>query len=312
MQTLMNKTHLWVLMWTLAVFPVAVQAGTLHVNCDSSTGLTRIQKAINFLQRAGSEGPTTILVSGSCKENITIQSMDNLTLTAQNGASITDRSHGNADLLDILDSRRVAVNGFAINGGANGVVCGDTSLCRFDGNTVQGSPNYGVVISNSQANLSGDTLQNNAGRGLSIINGGQANADSLTVQGNFDGIVLNTRGTLILSNSKVQGNQNRGILATTASTIRLFASTVTANAGDGVHLQQNSSARFDNFFGPNTITNNGGAGVSVGDLSFAFFDANGNVTGNVGGTDVVCNPQFSATRGALTNLGGGTTNCVEP
>ena len=65
--------------------------------------------------------------------------------------------------------------------------------------------------------------------------------------------------------------------------------------------------------GAYSITGNGGAGVRLGDLSFSFFDA-GNVTGNLGGTDVVCGPQFSATRGALpaSNIGGGTTNCSEP
>jgi hypothetical protein len=313
MRTLIQKTYLLVLLWTLAGFPSVVHAGTLHVNCDGTRGLTRIQNAINILQRGGSEGPNTILVSGSCKENVTIQNMDNLTLTAENGASVTDPSNGNLDVIDIFDSRRVSINSFTINGGANGVVCADASLCRFSGNTVQGSPGYGVIVTSSQASLNGDTLRNNAGRGLSIINGGEvADAIAITVQGSFDGIVLNTRGTLTLLNSTVQGNQNRGILATTSSTVRLLGSTVTANGGDGVRLQQSSQARLDSFAGVNVITSNGGAGVNVGDLSFAFFDANSNVTGNVGRTDVVCLPQFSATRGALTNLSGGTTNCVEP
>ena len=312
MTKLKRTAHFWVLMGTLAVSPIGANAGTLHVNCDSKKGLTQIQKAVNLLHQAESGGTNTVLVSGSCKENITIQSMDNLTLTAQNGASITDPSGGTLDVIDVFDSRRVSLNGFVINGGANGVVCADSNLCRFSGNTVQGSPNYGVIITGSQASLNGDTLRDNAGRGLSIINGAQVDATALSVQGSFDGIVLNTRGMLTLSNSTVQGNQNRGILATTSSTVRLFASTVKANAGDGVRLQQSSQARFDNFFGANAITNNGGAGVSVSDLSFALFDVNSNVTGNVGGTDVVCLPQFSATRGALTNLSGGTTNCVEP
>jgi hypothetical protein len=312
MPVLIQKTHFVVLVWALAMFPLVAQAGTLHVNCDGRRGLTQIQKAINLLPQSESEGPNTVLVSGHCKENITIQSMDNVTLTAQNRASITDASGGTLDVIDIFDSRRISLNGFTINGGANGLVCADASLCRFSRNTVQGSQNYGVIVASSQASLNGDTLRDNAGRGLSIINGGQVeDASGLTVQGSFDGIVLNTRGTLVLSNSTVQGNQNRGILATTSSTVRLLSSTVTANGGDGVRLQQSSQARFDSFAGVNAITGNGGAGVSVGDVSFAFFDANTNVTGNLGGADVVCLPQFSATRGALTNVGD-TTNCAEP
>jgi hypothetical protein len=256
MPTLGQKTHFGVLLiWALAFFPLAAHAGTLHVNCDSKKGLTRIQRAIEILQQGGSEGSNTILVSGSCRENITIQSTDNLTLTAQNGASITDSSNGNLDVIDIVDSRRVSINGFTINGGAVGILCGGYSLCRFSANTIQNSPGFGVDVSAAQARFEGDTLQNNASRGLSIINGGQAGGVSLTVQGNGDGVVLVTRGTLILVNSFVQGNQNRGIFAVEGSTIRLEASTVSTNSGDGIQLRQSSQARFESFAGVNYYWN---------------------------------------------------------
>jgi hypothetical protein len=158
------------------------------MNCASKRA---IQRAIDILQQGGSEGPNTVLVSGSCKENITIQSMDNLTLTAQNGASITDPSHGNLDVIDIVDSRRVSINGFTINGGAVGVRCGNYSLCRFNSNTIQNA-DPGVLSNASQASFAGDTLEttgNAAGidvfcnqqfsAGVTLVNG-----DSLTVQGN--------------------------------------------------------------------------------------------------------------------------------
>ena len=44
------------------------------------------------------------------------------------------------------------------------------------------------------------------------------------------------------------------------------------------------------------MTGNGDSGVVVRDLSFAGFSAS-NVTGNLSGTDVVCQPQFPATQG---------------
>ncbi|HTT19576.1 MAG TPA: right-handed parallel beta-helix repeat-containing protein [Candidatus Sulfotelmatobacter sp.] len=312
MHSLITKLYLKSALCAFVVLPALAHAGTLYVNCGGHRGLTQIQKAINLLLQEETSGSNTILVSGSCKENITIQSMDNLTLTAQDGASISDNSGGTLDVVDIFDSRRVSLNGFTINGGANGVVCADASLCRFAGNTVQGSSGYGVIVASAQATLKGDRMQNNAGRGLSIINGGEVDATGVTVQGSLDGIALNTRGTLTLSNSTVNGNQNHGIVAVTSSTVRLFGATVTENAGDGVALQQSSQAKFDSLFAVNMVTNNGGAGVSVSDLSFAFFAPTSVVTGNGGGTDVVCAPQFSVTRGALTNIAGGSTNCVEP
>ena len=126
------------------------------------------------------------MVSGTCNENLVIQSLDNLTLTAQGAASINDSSGGNADVIDIADSRRVSINGFTINGGVNGVVCSDASLCRFNGNTVQGSANYGVIVVESQATFNGDILQNHTGRGLSAVRlTPQASACKGTVTASF-------------------------------------------------------------------------------------------------------------------------------
>ena len=314
MHTLTNMLYKGCLVYALLRLPVFAHAGTLYVNCDGRKGLTQVQKAINLLQQSETSGSNTIMVSGSCKENITIQSMDNLTLTAQNGASITDPSNGSLDVIDIADSRRVSLNGFTINGGANGVVCFDGSLCRLKGNTVQGSANYGVIVSEAQATLNGDTLQNHGqnqgGRGLSVIDHGTVDATGISVEGNFDGVVLNSGAYVVIGNSTIQNNQRFGVLASNHSTVRCLPCTITNNSNDGVRLQKESEGSFD--FGGNTITGNGGAGVTLLDLSFGSFDPGDAVTGNLGGTDVVCKPQFSATRGALTNIGGGTTNCVEP
>lgn len=310
MRMLVSKSPTARICVVLLLFVAAAQAETLRVNCNSKKGLTHISQAINILQDDASHGSSTILVSGTCNENVVIQSLDNLTLTAQGGASINDSSGGNADVIDIGDSRRVSISGFTINGGSNGVVCFDASLCRFSGNTVQGSANYGVVVNESQATFNGDTLQNNGGRGLSVIDRGMADAFGITVQGNGDGIVLNSGAYVVIGNSTIQNNQRFGILAANHSTVRCLPCTIANNSNDGVRLQKDSEGHFD--FGGNTITGNAGAGVTLLDLSFGSFDPGDVVTGNLGGTDVVCNPQFSATRGALTNIGGGTTNCTEP
>jgi len=169
--------------------------------------------------------------------------------------------------------------------------------------------NYGVIVSESQATLNGDTLQNHGGRGLSVIGHGTVDATGISVQGNGDGIVLNSGAYVVIGDSTIQNNQRFGILAANHSTVRCLPCTITNNSNDGVRLQKGSEGHFD--FGGNTITGNGGAGVTLLDLSFGSFDPGDVVTGNLGGTDVVCKPQFSATRGALTNTGG-TTNCVEP
>jgi hypothetical protein len=310
MKRQMLKSYLGVLTWTCFLFPMLANAGTLHVNCDKTKGLTRISQAISILEHEESPTSNAILVSGTCNENVVIRGLDNLTLTAQGGASINDSSGGNSDVVDISDSRRFSMTGFTVNGGANGIVCFGASLCKFSGNTIQGSSNYGVIVSESQAYFDGDTMQNHAGRGLSVIGHSTVDASGLTVQGNGDGIVLNSGAYVVIGDSTIQNNQRFGILVSNHSTVRCLPCTITSNSNDGARLQRESEGSFD--FGGNTITGNGGAGVSLRDLSFASFDPGDVVTGNQGGTDVVCNPQFTTTRGALTNIGGGTTNCSEP
>jgi hypothetical protein len=121
-----------------------------------------------------------------------------------------------------------------------------------------------------------------------------------------------------ISNSTLQNNA-AGIRVTDHSTLHSTNNTITGNAGAGVSLESGSEGLFSVYQSVgNTITGNGGYGVSIADLSFANFEAPGNnISGNntvlnIGKPNVVCHPQFSATRGALTNIGTGGTNCVEP
>src|SRR6266404_3727903 len=53
------------------------QAANLSVNCDKHQS---ISKALRLLAKTNPQGPNTITVSGSCAENLAIQSMDRLSL----------------------------------------------------------------------------------------------------------------------------------------------------------------------------------------------------------------------------------------
>src|SRR6516165_12585032 len=97
----------------------AVNAATLSVNCGGKGALSSIGGALKVLQNV--PGPNTINVSGACHENVVIQSVDRLTLNAVNGASVTDASGGKKDVIAVLDSRGIAINGFTINAGSDGV-----------------------------------------------------------------------------------------------------------------------------------------------------------------------------------------------
>lgn len=290
----------------------APQAATLQVSCGARTAgtLASIGAALKALQYANIHEPTTINVTGACRENVVIQSLDRLTLTA-NHASISDASGGTLDVIAVLDSRDVAINGFAVNGAsmgsANGISCNDYSTCRLSGNVIQGAGNGGfAVYQQSQATLDGDMLQNNAGAGLVVRSGSTVRAGlrPFTSRNNGQGVNIG-RQAFTYGIATIENNSDAGVTAGEQSTIDLGGS-ISRNGSRGADIREGSVARFVNA----TISGNAAEGVLVHDLSMVTF-IGATVTGN-GGTDVICAPQYSATRGTTTDINGGTTNCVEP
>jgi len=263
-----------------------VHAAGVNVNCDRGD---TIQAALKQLTPAG---PNRVNVSGTCKENVKINALDRLLLIANPSASIVDPSGGVNDPIDIIGSRDVTVQGFVIKGGDVGIFCVAQSSCSTMNNKVQGAGFAGIgVYQGSSLTSLGDTIANN-----------------------YIGVLVQFGAYFETETSIIQNNNSFGVEALMNSTMRIISAKIMGNASDGVHIEQNSSARIGLGPGspPNAIQNNGGSGVFLGDLSFARFTLENKITGNLTQPDVSCGPQFSATRGALVNIGGGSTNCVEP
>jgi hypothetical protein len=277
------------------------QAANLSVNCDKRQS---INQALGVLAKTNPQGPNRIVVSGSCNENLAIQSMDRLTLITEHGASITDDSGGSSAVVDIEDSHSISLQGFTINGGNGGVNCGAASVCCLTGNTIQDGVGNGVFVSGgSNVFLESNVIQNNGGRGSILIGGSQMSSSNDVFQGNAEqGVDVGPGSHLQTSNSNFFNNAI-GIRVGTA-TAQLRGGTISGNVGNGMTLLGNASVAF---LGP-TITGNGGVGVHLEDGSFAGFVA-ANVTGNLSGLDVDCEPQFPITR--FVERTGGVTNCVE-
>ena len=285
---------------------------TLHVNCGQQAGLTTIGAAIKAVQSFEESRPVTVLVGGQCQENVVIQGIDRLTLTAVSGASITDASGGKQDVILVRDSRDVSINGFTISAGAdgvsgsNGVDCVDVSVCRLSGNLIQGAlDGYGLNVGyEASARVNGDVLQGNGG-GL-FVGGSSVVIGSFAARNNSEGIRV-ARGQAHISNCTIENNSNDGGVVQESALLSAIACSISKNGGNGVSVRLHSYARLQTA----VISGNASAGVLVSDLSMGRFIGS-TVTGNLGGTDAFCAPQYSATRGALTDIGGGTTNCVEP
>jgi len=294
----------------LTLLAADAQANTLTVNCGTKGAFSTINGALKTLDPMG---PNTLIVSGACKENVFIQGFDNLTLTAKPGASISDASGGSSIVVFIWDSNRVTLEGFQVNGGSSGVFCFAFSTCHFKNNTIQGVTGFGgVSVIDSKATFEGDLIQDNSGDGL-LAQSSTLSLAGVTVQRSLNaGVDLMRGSTLTLRNSNVNSNgaaaAASGVRIAGHSTAELTNNSITGNNADGVRIFQASAAQFG---GGNVITGNGAPGVGVEDLSFADFAPGNVITGNAS-LDVACLPQFSATRGALTNVGGGNTNCTEP
>lgn len=283
------------------------QAVNLNVNCDKHES---IRKALRLLATSNPQGPNKITVSGSCKGNFVIQGMDRLTLITKTGASITDRSNGNLAIVDIEDSRSVTVQGFTINGGAQGILCNTASVCYLTGNMIQGPGDvqgpgrFGVdVLRGSRAFLESNVIQNWA-RGAFINGSAEVFSKNDVFQANGGSAIAVLNRSYFESLNSSLDNNGVGIEAG-GSGVFLGGGTVSGNSFDGVRVLAASEAIFS---GP-TIAANGGVGVQVVDGSFAAFLA-ASITGNLNGLDVDCEPQFPIAR--LVDRTGGITNCVEP
>ncbi len=278
------------------------QAINLTVNCDKKE---TIHKAVRLLADNNPQGPNTITVSGSCKENILINSIDRLTLITTKGASITDRSNGNLTVVDIEDSRSVTVQGFTINGGFVGVGCYSASVCYLTGNTVQAGVGFGVGVGGgSRAFLESNVIQNSGGRGSTVEGGSQMSSSNDVFQGNAaQGIALD--GAYFVASNSSFLNNGSGILSA-SSNLLLHGGTISGSIGNGMTMLAGSTVVFRD---STTVTGNGGDGVHLEDASFAGFQS-ATVTDNSSGLDVNCAPQFTITH--FVDRTGGITNCFEP
>lgn len=271
------------------------QAANLTVNCDRKE---TIHNAVKLLANSNPQGPNTITVVGSCRDNIVVQSMDRLTLITKSGASLTDRSNGSLAVLDIEDSHSVTVKGFAINGV---VQCGAASVCYLTGNTIQAG---GVGVgSGSRAFLESNVIQ--GGGGSTVSDGSQVFSSNDVFQGNGGaGIAVSAGAYFVGSNSSFLNN-GVGIVVV-ASNLLLHGGTISGSIGNGMTVLAGSTVVFRD---GTTITGNGEIGVHLEDASFAGFQG-ATVTGNLSGLDVDCAPQFTITHFVART--GGITNCVEP
>jgi hypothetical protein len=317
----------------LVLMGSTAHATTLWVNCGAKGGLNSIGAALKESSE-NSHGPITINVSGACNENVQIKNLNQLTLNAINSASVTDTTNGVIETIGIYESTGITINGLTVNGGSDAISVAQSAVA-LHGVTAQNAVYDGVgVYLGGSVFINGATLQSNGYAGLGVF-GGDVNAAGVTSQQNGaqqggGGIVVDHGGRAQYratdpyyeggtdSIPAIITNNFVGIIVQNRAEINCGSCQITHNTVGGVSLDVGATATFVRVFpvyappaAPLTIEYNGGPGVSVGDLSSAWFPfsaRNGIIQGNGGSNQIACNAATSVTRRAL--LFTSSTNCT--
>jgi hypothetical protein len=289
----------------LSFFTLVAQAGTTaKVNCDLRGPIGKIANVLNRLDPAATN---VVNVRGHCHENLVIRGFDRLSLIAESGTVIEDASAGQASVVDIEDSQRVVLEGFIIHGGSNGVTCLDFSFCRLTGLTIEQAGGVGLTVTNSQGQLYDSTIQGSGGDGIFLF-GGKLQWHNVTVsnaQGN--GVTVQWRSQLNGPNNTVTGSGFAGIFVQ-GSSIATGPNVVTGNGQQGIVLITGSNALLYS----TTVTDNKWEGVRIEDVSAVAFQQGGTYTGN--GTenkapDIRCGLQTFNVARFFQATQYGSTNC---
>jgi len=301
------------------------QASTLYVNCGGKTGFTTINAALRQLRAIGEGGANTILVSGSCNENISIKNMDRLTLATSTGASITDASNGTRDVVLVYNSH-VTISGFSIFGNPNtdGIDCYGGTHCELLNNTVQGASDGIGIYRAATAVIAGGVLLNNDS---GVNTNSSVAVVGSTIQGNSSGVTVRNGGAVSVNvgdpatdpvpevaPSTIAGN-GTGVTVLDGGAFRCGGCFIRNNSGYGIHADVSAAVLvvpaflYDGSVHQAAITGNVSAGVYLGDLSSGDFRGHPSIGGN-GQPDVACTSPTSVSRGAVPAVGTiGTTSC---
>lgn len=176
------------------------------------------------LAKLSRSGPNSVTISGTCTEDIVIDGYDDLTLVAAPGAALNPASATSKSVLLVNSSRRVVVDGFAINiaapvppnpvpwvaefNGSVGCVMKNLTVTGGGGIRLQRSSyvsisdstlhdvGIGVIVGNAcNGDLRGVTIDNTltpaprGNIGIAIFGGSTAFAEGVTISGFNQGVV---------------------------------------------------------------------------------------------------------------------------
>ena len=224
------------------------------------------------LAKLSKRGPNVLTVTGTCAEDIVIDGFDDLTLVATPGAALNPASPASKTILLVNSSRRVVVDGFAVNIPAPAPNAPATWVAEFNGSVGNVMKNLAVtggggirLQRSSYVSILDSTLHD---VGIGVIVGNACNADirGVTIDNTLTpaprgqiGIAVFGGSTAFAEGVTISGF-NQGVSTSGAFAVLgpgFFATTrpvVIQNNRTGIAV---GNAGLANLSGPVTITANG-------------------------------------------------------
>jgi hypothetical protein len=261
MKSLFTKV-LFTALASIGLFSLPAFAATQSVNCDR--GQT-ISKALESAK--GSADRLEILVSGTCRENVTIR---------RNSVSVFGNPAATIEgTLTVFSSSAAWIEYITLTGPGNGLLLSGNSDARLRWVQITGNEGHGLVMRrNATVHLISSAIAGNAGFGVLL-------EDSM-FQAN---------------DSAISGNDTYGIFADLGSKVILVGTEVTDNGAPGVQVMLHSVV--DLRAGTSFHGNEYHALFAVEDSAIRISDSDVTVGGNIGCADT--ESSFSNPGGGLTD-----------
>jgi len=260
---------------------------------------------------------TTINVTGTCTENITIRNdtmrvaiigSGGATLTSASGTTLVVRGKGitiqgftiigtTSHAMRIERGGNAVINSNDIQAGgsaSDGIIVQDASFAVITNNNIHNNTNHGILVQQGASarigyNLTSDpvapnTIQLNGSRGINVTGAVATIYGNTIINNGDDGVGVFNTGHAELSSNTINGNGTTFTLGSTC------CNGINTSQNSSVQLGQDNPVDYTDL--PNTTT--------VNNLNFGIrCTAGANVRGHLGATNQL--------NGATSQFGGGTT-----
>lgn len=252
---------------------ILANAATVAVDCDAGNTITGALASV--------KPGDTVLVSGTCKEQITVHpEIVRITLDGQKKTTVQHPGGSTPSPHAVyIRGKEIIIKGFTVTGGLDGIHLSGPASTLIDGNVVVKNRGRGIHIDKgSIARILNTTVQDSGGIGIDITGASYAyigvyiprvpalSPNTIRNNGGPGINIERSSGAWIVGNT-ISNNKESGITVHRNAQADVIANVINANGGDGITVSYNggvnlmSEPRRD---GPNQTDpaqNNGGAGI---------------------------------------------------